>query len=129
MVDKIFKTLITPSIFLDFIKQWCFVKIIDDHIMFVLTVEIFKQLKYHHTIEAWYDMLIEHYHISKRYYITRELTYKHFATVIRQLARSLGYRFESKIKYSQSKYTTSYHVYVPMTDMEGWIPEKHRLLP
>ena len=58
-------------------------------------------------------MLIGHYHKSKQFYLTRNMNYKNFVTIIRQVCNYFKYYliYTSKIVYSNSKYNINYVIY------------------
>ena len=117
MVDKLFKEPFPKTEFIDFLRKHAFIQTTHDGCIFVITREIYKQLKYHGTLQEWYALLIPYYYPSKQYYLTRDTQYKYFATVLRQLARYYNYTFSSKIKYEKSQYTTEYSIHVPSCDL------------
>ena len=61
-------------------------------------------------IQSFYDKLLEYYHVSKQYYVTRKMTYKSFITVLRQLCKYFGLTYSSQIKYIKSNYEIIYHI-------------------
>lgn len=117
MVHKLFKELFPKTEFIEFLKKHAFIQTTTEGCVFVITREIYKQLKYHGTLQEWYSLLLPYYYPSKQYYITRDTQYKSFATILRQLAKQYGYTFQSKIKYEKSQYTTDYHLHVPFADL------------
>ena len=51
------------------------------------------------------------YYTSKKFYLTREMTYSYFLTIIRQLCKVCNILFTYKIKYISSKYMIEYYIY------------------
>lgn len=129
MVDKIFKSLYPVKDFIEFLKQACYSSINDDGtlITFVINIDVYKHMLFHNMIEQWYETLKPYYHLSKQYYLTRTLTFKHFGTVVRQISRQHRFDFQSKIKYSRSQYTTSYLIHIPYNLLDGWVPDKNNI--
>jgi hypothetical protein len=56
------------------------------------------------------DTLLPYYHISKRYYITRELTYNSFTNILRQICKSNEHYYYTELKYDHSIYTILYFI-------------------
>jgi hypothetical protein len=56
------------------------------------------------------EILLPYYHISKRYYITRDFSYNSFTNIIRQICKSNGHHFYTEIKYDHSVYTILYFI-------------------
>jgi hypothetical protein len=57
------------------------------------------------------NTLKESYHISKQFYITRQLDYTKFATVLRQICNNNHISFTTQIKYDKSSYDIHYFIY------------------
>jgi len=56
------------------------------------------------------------YHASKQMYVTREMTYNNFLTVIRQIARSHNLEYNSQIRYNESNYNIVYFIPISSPD-------------
>ena len=110
MKSQIFKTIIEKDIITNFIKnislnngnhleisKYCFKKI---------------QLLNNNTIKDFYDTIINNYYDAKKKYITCQLTYNSFMTVIRQLCKMHNIHFISKIIYNKSSYEIVYYIYL-----------------
>ena len=52
-----------------------------------------------------------YYHISKRKYLERKLTYNSFVTIIRQICNYNKITYTSQIKYDKSTYDIIYYIY------------------
>lgn len=57
------------------------------------------------------DKIIENYQDSKKYYITRDNSYKKFCTILRQICKVNNIQFTKKIIYMKSKYSIKYYIY------------------
>ena len=53
-----------------------------------------------------------YYHISKRKYLERKLTYNSFITVIRQICNFNKITYTSQLKYDKSTYDITYYIYL-----------------
>lgn len=64
--------------------------------------------------------LIPHYHLSKRFYLERELTYNSITTILRQICKSHELQIISKMKYSDSNYIIEYSIpKIPLSEYNG----------
>jgi len=52
-----------------------------------------------------------YYHISKRKYLEKKLTYNSFTTILRQICNFNKILFTSQIKYDKSNYEIIYYIY------------------
>ena len=71
----------------------------------------YKKMLYSQLHETFFHGLSEYYHLSKQFYINRDLTYNSFTTVVRQICKSNNIMFTSQIKYNHSKYNIDYFIY------------------
>ena len=107
MKNQIFKTLIVPNIFWDFLKEngeefeW----------HYIFSKILYKKAVFHETIEPFIKGLVVHYHESKKHYITRKMDYNKFITVLRQLANSLEVQYKTEMVYNNSTYEIVYFFY------------------
>lgn len=108
MVSQIFKKDIPIKLFINFIDKICDKK---DN-TYLLNKSSFKKAEFHNLLGAFLQELLEYYHNSKHFYITRKLNYNYFLTIIRQICSNLNIKYESKISYIRSVYHTSYIIYV-----------------
>ena len=52
-----------------------------------------------------------YYHLSKRKYLEKKVTYNSFTTVLRQICNYNKIIYTSQIKYDKSKYEIVYYIY------------------
>lgn len=78
---------------------------------YLVDANAFKVLLYNNYHEEFCKTILEYYHSSKLYYVTRDFTYKSFATIIRQICKSNNVMYCSKMKYEKSQYNIDYFVY------------------
>lgn len=107
MCEQVFKKDVPVNVLFDLLEKIC----LKTEKYYFLDQNAFKKLLFHDLYVGFREELRPHYHVSKRFYIDRELTYRMFANVVRQLARTSNVRFDSEIKYHQSKYHVDYMVY------------------
>ena len=110
MKSQVFKTIIEKDIITNFIKKISLNK--GGHLE--LNKYSFKkiQLLNPNTINDFYNTIINHYYDAKKKYITCQLTYTSFLTVIRQLCKMHNIHFISKIIYNKSSYEIVYYIYI-----------------
>ena len=105
--SQLFKEKIPIDIFWDFIKE-----ISEEHeLYYIVNNYSFRYAKFHNHLESFCSKIINYYHLSKRFYITRPLDYKKFITIIRQICNSLNISYKSILKYNRSNYDISYNIY------------------
>jgi hypothetical protein len=63
-------------------------------------------------IQIFIENCKQYYYVSKRKYLTCQLNYNHFVTVIRQICKHLNIKYTSKIKYERSTYDIVYNIYL-----------------
>jgi hypothetical protein len=110
MLKQIFKQNIDPSKVYEFLEKFC----LKTDKYYLLDINAYKKMIFHNLHEAFLQEIIEYYHASKQFYVTRKLTYNSFTNIIRQLCKSNSIMFTSKIKYNESKYNIDYFIYFTM---------------
>ena len=76
----------------------------------VINETIFNQAKYNDKIQPFFDKLIPYYYKSKQFYVTREINFGNFITVLRQICKKNNVEYTSKIKYSKSTHFMEYYI-------------------
>jgi len=66
---------------------------------------------FNNLIEDFIKQCIPYYHLSKRKYLERKLTYNSFITIIRQICNFNKITYTSQIKYDKSTYDIMYYIY------------------
>ena len=74
----------------------------------ILDKIIYKKLKYEGYLNIFINKIKIYYNKNKIFYIDRNITYKNFLTIIRQLCKLYKLKFENKIKYFNSSYEIYY---------------------
>ena len=77
------------------------------------TIDIlsYKKGNYSNDIQNFMDTIKPYYHVSKQFYVERELNFPRFTTILRQICKANNIMFSSKIKYDKSKYNIIYYIY------------------
>jgi len=71
----------------------------------------YKKMVYHNYHIDFCDQLMEFYHTSKQFYVTRKMTFNSFVNIIRQICKHNNIMYTSQIKYNESTYSIDYFVY------------------
>jgi hypothetical protein len=79
---------------------------------YVIDTNSFRLLQFYSDTlyKEFIDDLMPHYHISKRYYVTRPLTYNSFTTIVRHICNSNDIAITRKPTYAKSVYSVDYFV-------------------
>jgi hypothetical protein len=107
MSTQIFKNHIPTDIFYDFLEKICF----KNQNYYTFNQDSFKKGLYTEDIKKFLEICRPYYHISKRNYIDRKLTYNSFTTIIRHICKFNDICFTSEIKYDKSEYSIFYYIY------------------
>ena len=75
---------------------------------YLIDMNAYRKMLYYELHKPFCEILTEYYHISKRYYLTREMTYNTFTNIVRQICKNNNIMFTSQIKYNESKYNIDY---------------------
>jgi hypothetical protein len=78
---------------------------------YILNVESFKKGVFKETIQKFLENCMPYYHLSKRKYLEKKLTYNSFITVLRQICNFNKITYTSQIKYDKSTYNIVYYIY------------------
>ena len=106
MVNQIFKKKIPLEIIEEFIKE----NSILEKSKYMFNKYCFKKSMLEKKIHIFLECIKPYYHLSKKYYIDRDMTYVRFATILRQLCKLHNISIESKIKYFNSTYENIYFI-------------------
>jgi hypothetical protein len=78
---------------------------------YIFNNESFKIGVYKELIQQFIEFCQPYYHISKRKYLDRKLTYNSFTTILRQICKFNNITYTNKIKYEKSSYNIIYYIY------------------
>ena len=78
---------------------------------YIINSESFKRAKHKELIKPFCDKLKDYYHKSKQFYVTRDLNYQKFTTILRQICNKNHISFSTKIRYNKCKYDINYFIY------------------
>lgn len=107
MSTQIFKNQIPNHIFFDLLNKICLKN--DKH--YTYNMDSFKKGIYNEYIPNFITFCQPYYHLSKRKYLERKLSYKSFTTILRQICKFNNIKYTSEIKYDKSSYDIIYYIY------------------
>ncbi len=110
MSSQVFKERVPVYLLFDLLTEICQEQ--DNRLQ--LSKISFQKAKYHNLLDSFIDKLTPYYHISKLYYISRNLDYNKFTTIVRQICRINNISYTSKICYNKSTYDILYYIYKPV---------------
>ena len=77
---------------------------------YTFNMESFKKGVFTESIPKFLENCIQYYHVSKRKYLERKLTYTSFTTILRQICKANNITYTSQIKYDKSTYNIVYYI-------------------
>jgi len=107
MSTQIFKNCVPNKLLFDLLDSIC----LKNEKYYILTVESFKKGIYKEIIQLFFENCKQYYHISKRKYLERNVSYNSFTTILRQICNFNKIIYTSQIKYDKSTYNIVYYIY------------------
>jgi len=107
MLHQLFRRQVPIQILIDLLDKIC----LKTDKYYLIDANSFKVLLYNNYHENFCKTMLEYYHSSKSYYVSREFTYKSFISIIRQICKSNNIMYRSEMKYERSQYNIDYFVY------------------
>jgi hypothetical protein len=104
---QIFKQNIPNNLIFDLLEVIC----LKNEKYYTFNIESYKRGVYKEIIQQFIENCRPYYHISKRKYLDRKLTYNSFTTILRQICNSNKIIYTTKIKYDKSVYNILYYIY------------------
>ena len=108
MLNQIFKTQVDIQLLFDLLEKVC----IKTDKYYLVDMNAYRKLVYHEYYDAFSKLILNNYHLSKQFYITRKLTYNSLTNIIRQICKSNNIMFTSQLKYNESQYNIDYMIYI-----------------
>lgn len=108
MSTQIFKNNVPNEIFFSLLDNICMKN--EKHYTF--NVEAYKKGIFKELIPKFIEECKPYYHLSKKKYLERKLTYNSFTTVMRQICNFNKITYTSQIKYDKSTYDIIYYIYI-----------------
>jgi hypothetical protein len=107
MSTQIFKTTIPYEKLFNLLDSLC----IKNNSHYFFDSNSFKKGMFTEEIHNFLEECKPYYHISKRIYLEKKITYNSFTTVLRQICNSNKIKYTSQIKYDKSNYEIIYYIY------------------
>jgi hypothetical protein len=107
MSTQIFKNQLPTNILFELLDKIC----IKNLKYYTFNKDAFKKGIYNEDIPNFLKTCLPYYHISKRKYLEKKLTYNSFVTVLRQICNFNKITYTSQIKYDKSTYNIVYYIY------------------
>jgi len=107
MSYQIFKNNVPNELLDELLNDICF----KNEKYYTFNVESFKKGVFKESIPKFLENCIQYYHLSKRKYLERKLTYRSFTTILRQICKANNITYTSQIKYDKSTYGIVYYIY------------------
>ncbi len=108
MLNQIFKTQISIQLLFELLEKVC----IKTEKYYLVDMNAYRKLVYYNYYEPFSKLILNNYHLSKQFYITRKLTYNSFTNIIRQICKSNNIMFTNQLKYNESQYNIDYMIYI-----------------
>ena len=106
MSEQIFKTNINITDLFQMLDNICSKN--EKH--YVMNNAAYKRGIFTGDIVKFIDFCNPYYHVSKRYYLERTLTYKSFITILRQICNCNKITYTSHVTYDKSSYEIIYYI-------------------
>lgn len=107
MSTQIFKNTVPNYILFELFDKIC----LKNEKHYTFDFNSFKRGTYNQDIQQFLKACTPYYHLSKRKYLEKPLTYNSFTTVLRQICNFNNITYTSQIKYDKSKYDIIYYIY------------------
>lgn len=107
----------SSQIFKNNVPNELLIKLLDDIAIktdkcYVVNNNSYKKGMFNNLITNFLTECTPYYHLSKRKYLERKLTYHSFITIIRQICNFNKITYTSQIKYDKSTYDIMYYIYL-----------------
>ncbi len=108
MNSQIFKEQVPNDILLELLNKIAF----KTDKCYILNKNSYKKGLFNDEIQTFIQQCVPYYHVSKRKYVERKLTYNSFINVVRQICNCNKITYTSQIKYDKSTYDIIYYIYI-----------------
>ena len=108
MSSQIFKSDIPKEILFTLLQDICNKN--ENENYYILNKTSYKKGMFLNLFEPFCEDILKYYHKSKKFYVTRKLTYTSFLTIIRQICRNINISYTSKIQHCKCSYDIVYHI-------------------
>ena len=114
MLNYLFLKQVPIELLMELLEKIC----IKTDRFYLIDMNAYRKMIFYHFHEPFCIELTPYYHLSKRYYLTREMTYNSFTNIVRQICKSNIHYFYTELKYDYSVYTILYFIsFLPQTQI------------
>ncbi len=106
-MSQIFKKKVPQSILFELLEKFS----VSNDKYYLINNIFYKKVKFNNALNEFLEILKPYYHLSKQFYVDRQINYTRFTTIIRQLCKLHELHFTSKILYDRSNYSIQYYIY------------------
>jgi hypothetical protein len=78
---------------------------------YTYNIEAFKRGIFKESIQKFIEECKPYYHLSKKKYLDKKITFNSFTTILRQICNFNKITYTSQIKYDKSSYSIIYYFY------------------
>jgi len=107
MINQILKKKIPKEILFDLIEKTC----VKYNNYYIFNKISYKKGEFLSLYNNFTNNLLDYYHKSKQYYLTRKFNYNSLLTIIRHICKINNISYTSKIIYDKSNYEIIYYIY------------------
>jgi hypothetical protein len=107
MSTQIFKKNVPNELIFTLLDSMC----LKNEKHYTLNIEAFKRGIFKEVLQKFINDCTPYYHLSKRKYLERKLTYNSFTTILRQICNFNKITYTSQIIYDKSSYGIVYYIY------------------
>jgi hypothetical protein len=107
MTNQIFKKSVPNDILFTLLDQIC----LKTDSYYLIDNNAYKKLLFYNLDKDFQEQLKTYYYSSKQFYILREMTYKSFTNIIRQICKYNSISYTTDMKYNESKYTIIFNIF------------------
>ena len=106
MSTQIFKKNVPNEVLFNILDELC----VKNDKYYIFNIDSFRKGVYKDLIPNFLETCKPYYHISKRKYLEKKLTFNSFITVLRQICNFNKITYTSQIKYDKSNYSIIYYI-------------------
>lgn len=107
MSTQIFKNFVPNELLFELLDLIC----LKNEKYYLLNIESYKKGIFKNLVQPFILNCLPYYHISKRKYLERKLSYNSFTTILRQICNFNKITYTSLIKYDKSSYNIVYYIF------------------
>lgn len=107
MPNQIFKNDFPKELLFELLDKIC----LKTEKYYLIDQNAYKKMLFHNYHNEFCETLKSYYHYGKHFYLTRQMNYKSFTNIIRQICNNSSIMFTSQMKYNESKYNIIFYIF------------------